>query len=80
MFAPRRTERERMKRIAVMSSTVASAGYDDASQTMEIEFTGGAVYRYEGVPREVFDGLLAAESVGRFFNEHVRDVYGFTRL
>jgi hypothetical protein len=69
-----------MRRVALSSTTVVSAGYDEGSRTMEIEFTGGAVYRYDDVPREVFDGLLAAESVGRFFNERVRDVYAFTRL
>ena len=69
-----------MRRVTVTSTTVASAGYDDSARVMEIEFTGGAVYRYDGVPRQVFEEMLAAESVGRYFNEHVRDVYAFTRL
>lgn len=69
-----------MKRTAVTSSTVVSAGYDEGSRAMEIEFVGGAVYRYDGVPRRVFEELLAADSVGRYFNEQVRDVYAFTRV
>jgi hypothetical protein len=69
-----------MNRIALESRTVASAGYDDPSATMEVEFVEGRVYRYFVVPRSVFDALLTADSVGRFFQEHIRDVYPFERI
>jgi KTSC domain len=69
-----------MNRITVASRTVASAGYDDPSSTMELEFSEGRVYRYFVVPRSVFDGLLTADSKGRFFQEHIRDVYPFERI
>ncbi|MCX7429196.1 MAG: KTSC domain-containing protein [Planctomycetia bacterium] len=49
-----------------------SVGYDEDQQTLEIEFTNGAVYRYFDVPAEVYRGLMAAESHGRYFHEHVR--------
>ena len=58
----------------------ASAGYDAPSSTMELEFVEGGVYRYFAVPRSVFDGLLAADSIGRFFREHIRGVYPFERI
>jgi hypothetical protein len=47
---------------------------------MEVEFVEGRVYRYFVVPRSVFDALLTADSVGRFFQEHIRDVYPFERI
>jgi hypothetical protein len=47
---------------------------------MELEFVGGRVYRYFVVPRSVFDALLTADSIGRFFHEHIRDVYPFERI
>jgi len=70
----------RFRGITLESRTVASAGYDDPSATMEVEFVEGRVYRYFVVPRSVFDALLTADSVGRFFQEHIRDVYPFERI
>jgi hypothetical protein len=69
-----------MNRITVESRLVATAGYHDASSTMELEFVDGGVYRYLVVPRSVFDALLAADSIGRFFQEHIRGVYPFERI
>jgi hypothetical protein len=69
-----------MNRIALDSRTLASAGYDDPSATMEVEFVEGRVYRYFVVPRSVFDALFTADSVGRFFQEHIRDVYPYERI
>jgi KTSC domain len=69
-----------MNRIAVHSRTFASAGYDDPSATMELEFVDGRVYRYFVVPRSVFDALVTADSVGQFFQEHIRDVYPYERI
>ena len=69
-----------MNWIALDSRTLDSAGYDDPSATMELEFVDGRVYRYFVVPRSVFDALLSADSVGRFFQEHIRDVYPYERL
>ena len=69
-----------MNRITLESRTVAAAGYDDPSATMEVELVEGRAYRYFVVPRSVFDALLTADSVGRFFQEHIRDVYPFERI
>lgn len=41
----------------------------------------GGVYQYFDVPAEVHRGLMAAESHGRYFNQHVRDKgYRFRRM
>jgi hypothetical protein len=69
-----------MNRIALDSRTLATAGYDDPSATMELEFVEGRVYRYFVVPRSVFDALLSADSIGRFFQENIRDVYPYERI
>ncbi|HVT12752.1 MAG TPA: KTSC domain-containing protein [Fimbriimonadaceae bacterium] len=69
-----------MERIPVSSSLVVSAGYDLATQTMEIEFTSRSIYRYENVPQSVFEGLIRADSVGSYFNAHVRDDYPYSRI
>jgi hypothetical protein len=61
------------------SRSVASAGYDSRSATLEIEFVNGSVYQYFDVPVAVFHGLLAAESAGRYFNAHIRNHYRYLR-
>ena len=49
-----------------------SVGYDEGEEILEIELTNGAVYRYFDLPAEVYQGLMAAESHGRYFLRHVR--------
>lgn len=69
-----------MERTAVDSSEIRSIGYDAKKRVLEVEFCAGGVYRYCGVPEEVHRQLLAADSVGRFFNAEVRTRYRFRRL
>ena len=39
------------------------------------------MYRYFDVPPEVYRGLMAAESHGRYFHQHVRDKsYRYQRM
>lgn len=45
-----------------------SAGYDPETLTLEIEFTGGAIYQYLNVPEEFYLGLMKAESKGQYLN------------
>lgn len=69
-----------MRRQRVSSSSVVSVGYDGPSQSLELEFAGGAVYRYRRVPRLVYDELLRAPSKGRFVNAFVRDTFAYSKL
>ena len=64
-----------MKRLPVVSSSVASLGYDAAARTFEVEFTNGAVSQYFDVPLAVYDAFATAESKGRFLNDAIRDSY-----
>lgn len=67
-------------RTPVASTSLASIGYDAASQTLEVEFRSGALYRYLAVPAAVHREFMAAESKGRFFSQRIRDRYRFERL
>lgn len=58
----------------VKSSNIAKVRYIDGA--MDIQFANGAVYRYKGVPQEVFDELLKAESVGKFFFSKIKGKFG----
>lgn len=59
-------------RQAVQSSNVKGVGYDAPSQTLEVEFQGGGVYRYFDVPADVYAAMLAAPSIGKFLNAHIK--------
>jgi hypothetical protein len=61
----------------VASSSIASIGYSYG--TLEVQFRGGAVYRFFEVPLAIYDAFLAASSKGTFFNESVRGRFGFAR-
>lgn len=66
-------------RTTVTSSVLGSVAYSEHA-VLEVEFRNGALYRYFAVPRSVFDGLLAAESKGSWFNRHVRERFRYQRL
>ena len=59
----------------VSSCTISAIGYDDECLILEVGFVPGILYRYHGVPTEVYDALCAARSKGKFFNEHIKDCY-----
>lgn len=60
---------------SVVSSSVRSIGYEDASATLEVLFNNGRRYQYAGVPVEVHRAFLTAQSHGRYFHAHIRDKY-----
>ncbi|MCK6067709.1 MULTISPECIES: KTSC domain-containing protein [Microbacterium] len=69
-----------MRRTRVRSGAIASVGYDPATAVLEIEFTSGDVYEYFAVPPSAHRGLVEAESIGRHFLAHIRDVYPDRRV
>ena len=62
------------------SSVIARVQYDEASGQLDIELRTGRAYRYLDVPAAVHQAFMAADSMGRFYNDHIRDVYLCTRL
>jgi hypothetical protein len=51
----------------VESRALRSVGYDADTQTLELEFISGSVYRYFDVPEFTYRALLRARSKGQFF-------------
>ncbi|NMW31211.1 KTSC domain-containing protein [Altererythrobacter sp. RZ02] len=64
----------------VDSSNVAAVGYEEDSQTLQVEFNNGGTYQYFDVPQAIFDGLLGASSVGQYLNQHVKGTYRYSRV
>lgn len=69
-----------MERVPVSSTNIRSVGYDAESLILEVEFNGGAVYQYQGVPQAEFDGLMAAASKGSYFHANIRNRYPVLKL
>lgn len=64
-----------MRRQSVKSSNIASIGYDETSEILEIEFLSGGIYQYLDVPNYVYEELMNAESHGKYFNAYIKDNY-----
>jgi hypothetical protein len=65
---------------AVESTALATVGYDDAHELLQLEFRSGANYRYYGVPTAVHEALLQAPSKGSYFNWAIRGRFPYTLL
>ena len=68
-----------MVRTPVDSSNISSIGYDEDSQTLEIEFHSGAVYQYFDVPSLVYQEMEAA-SKGQFLAQHIKGNYRYVKV
>jgi len=69
-----------MDRIPVNSSNIESIGYDDSSQTLEISFLNGGIYQYYGVPYKIYQGLMNADSHGRFLHQNIKNKFSYTKI
>jgi hypothetical protein len=69
-----------MLRQAVKSSELQWVGYEESALLLEVEFHSGEVYRYFDVPARLVLELLRADSIGRFFNAHIRPKFAFEKV
>jgi len=68
-----------MARVDLQSTSLNAATYQKQDALLELEFRSGTVYRYVGVPEQVYQELLTAESKGRYFNRHIRNRFPYTK-
>jgi len=69
-----------MEMIPVTSSNIAAIGYDEDSQTLQVEFNNGSNYQYFDVPERVFSELRNAGSVGAYLASNIKGIYRFSRV
>lgn len=69
-----------MKTTPVESSTLATVGYEESGELLQLEFRSRAIYCYFAVPAAVHQTLLAARSKGTYFNQAIRGRYRFVRV
>jgi len=50
-------------------------GYDPGNRILEIELRGGGIYQYFDVPREGYEALVGAASIGRYYSKVIKPTY-----
>lgn len=61
-----------MDRTPVSSTNLKSVGYDAVNRVLEIEFHDGGIYQYFNVPESKYEGLMKAESHGKYFDANIK--------
>ena len=62
------------------SSNIDGVHYDPQSQVMTVEFTNKSRHEYTGVPDDVHEDFLNADSAGRFFHSNIKGKYKSTKI
>lgn len=74
------TEKTDIDMVLVESSNIHSVGYDEDKGELLVRFRSGTLYRYQDVPRSVYQGMIEAASVGKFLGQSVKGVYDFEKI
>lgn len=70
-----------MEMTYVESSNLKSVGYDDTQQILYIEFKKSGTYQYFGVDKSVYEGLLFADSKGKYFDQMIKKAgYSYSKV
>lgn len=69
-----------MKLKPVESEMLEAVGYDANLRILEVIFNSGDRYRYKGVPAFEYDGLMKAESLGRYMHKRIIGRYPYERV
>ena len=64
----------------VASSNVKAIGYDDGTETLEVEFLDGRVYQYYGVSESTHSQFMGASSKGQFLHIYIKNRYPYSRV
>jgi hypothetical protein len=64
-----------MERKRVNSSKIRSVGYDEKTQTLEVELSNGQVYQYVKVYPEVYRRFMAAPNPTSFYEDKIAEEY-----
>ena len=62
------------------SSLIKSFDYDSKTQTLQLEFDNGSIYKYHDVPDSINQGLNSAVSRGQYFNANIKEKYGHDKV
>jgi hypothetical protein len=62
----------------VESSAIAEVAHHN--RKLYIRFTNGRLYSYDDVPKDTYNNLINAESIGKYFHHYIQKNYACTQL
>jgi hypothetical protein len=62
------------------SRMILGVRYNDKTYELDIVFRTGEKYRYKNVPQFIYDGLMSADSHGRYMHKRILGRYKYERL
>lgn len=62
------------------SSRILKMIYIKSKKLLTITFNSGAIYEYYDVPMEVTDGIIQADSLGKYFDKNIKGIYNYRRV
>ena len=54
------------------SGMISKLAYDEGESCMIIIFAKGGSYKYKNVPKDSFDALCNADSMGKYFHANIK--------
>lgn len=67
-------------KVDINSSNISAAAHDEKDKVLRVWFNNGAVYDYASVPRNIYMGLVGAESAGKYFHAHIRNAFEYRKV
>jgi hypothetical protein len=65
----------------VQSSALEQVSYDEKENVLRAKFReSGRTYVYHHVPQELYERLIFADSLGAYFNAHIRDQFEYEEI
>ncbi|KKM85772.1 hypothetical protein LCGC14_1285730, partial [marine sediment metagenome] len=57
-----------------------SVGYDPNTRILEIKFSKKDIYEYYTVPIKIYNNLIKASSLGKYFLKDIKNKYRFKKI
>lgn len=65
------------EKIKVDSSAIITVGYSFNNNELTVEFVNGRKYKFENVDHNKYVGLKYSESIGKYFNRHIKNEHEY---
>jgi KTSC domain len=69
-----------MRRIPVTSVDITQVGYQEDSETLEIQFSRGEVCQYYNVPSGIYDELMKSPTKEEYYYTQIGERFPCTRI
>ena len=70
----------KMHRFPIPSTEITQVGYQEDSETLEIQFVKGGVYQFFNVPSKVFDEFMSAPSKEGYYHSKIGERFPCSRV